>query len=498
MRPRFQLIVFAALALVLFVGAKTVNHRKSPHTMLIAQADNPAADSAVEPDDEGRHDCGPDEFKETFRNPPEISSRHGMLDTTLTITRQPLVISGQKVVGNFYNGLYIPPTMRVAAGDTMTLEIVNHFNQMTNLHHHGTIVSPRGNSDNVFVDIMPGEHYQQVINFPPNHPPGLLWYHPHMHGLVEGQIFGGMSGALIVEGMLDPFPQLRGIKERIMLLKDFQNIGGQIPGEGEINSDAGTTRTINGQVGPTITIHPGETQFWRIGNIGADIYYRLKLDGHVFYEIARDGARHNQLVPLNEILLPPGARSEVLVRGGAAGIYQFRTLYYNEGQVGDQYPEVPMATLISQGCPQRPVPLPTRSQFPPVLDLRTLPVAKRRVFVFSENPNTNQFYINGMQFNPNVVNTIAKLGTVEEWTIINVADEEHVFHIHQMHFQVTERDGKPVPFVGRQDIVNLPVHSTTKILLPFLEPVQVGKFVYHCHIVAHEDNGMMQTIQVVP
>src|SRR5579885_1284571 len=474
MRVRLPAVVMAVLALVLLQAARSANSRRlkedaaRPAAVLAqASAGQSGADAFEGPErDPGdQRGCGRDLFKETFRNPPEVFSHNGALNTTLTIRREPMVIAGQKVVGNFYNHMYIPPVYHVMPGDVLTVEIVNHFDQMTNLHHHGSIVSPLGNSDNVFVDIVPGEHYQQVINFPPDHPPGMLWYHPHMHGLVEGQIFGGMSGGLIVDGMLEPFPQLRGIKHRIMLLKDFQNIDSQIPQEGQINSDAGTTRTINGQVGPTITIHPGETQFWRIGNIGADIYYLLKLDGHIFYEVARDGARHTELLPMDKILLPPGARSEVLVRGGPVGVYQLRTLYYNEGQVGDQYPEVNMATLISQGCPQRPVPLPDKSQFPPVPDLRNFPIAKHRIFVFSENPNTNQFYINGQQFNPNVVNTVAKLGTVEEWTVVNVADEEHVFHIHQMHFQVIERNGVPLPFVGRQDIVNLPVHSTTRILL---------------------------------
>lgn len=507
MRSRISLVIAGGLALIVFVGARSANSRKdkdlSPRIPqpLLAQADTaPAAplDSDHGAGSDASDACGRDTFNETFRNPPEIRSIHGVLDTTLTISRKLIDIAGQQVVGNFYNDLYVPPTLRLFPGDVMSLEIVNHFNQMTNLHHHGSTVSPQGNSDNVFVDIMPGEHYQQVIEFPAYEGPGMLWYHPHMHGLVEGQIFDGMSGGLIIEGILDPFPQLRGIKERIMLLKDFQNINNQIPPEGQIDSNAGTTRTINGMVAPTITIHPGETQFWRIGNIGADIFYRLKLDGHVFYEIARDGARHNQLVKLDEIVLPPGSRSEVLVRGGQRNIYQLRTLYYNEGEVGDQYPEVNMATMISQGCPQRPVPLPSNSQFPPVPDLRARPIAKRRTFIFSENPATNQFYINGQQFNPNVVNTTVKLGTIEEWTLRNASREQHVFHIHQIHFQVTEINGKPVPFIGRQDIVNLPVHSTVKVLLPFTDPVIVGKFVYHCHIVAHEDNGMMQTIEVVP
>jgi suppressor of ftsI len=103
-----------------------------------------------------------------------------------------------------------------------------------------------------------------------------------------------------------------------------------------------------------------------------------------------------------------------------------------------------------------------------------------------------------MQFDPNVVNTTVKLGTVEEWQLVNASDEQHVFHIHQLHFQVTVRDGNPVPFLGRQDVVIMPMRSTTTVLLPFLDPVQVGKFVYHCHITNHEDNGMMQTIEVVP
>src|SRR5262249_2050297 len=157
-----------------------------------------------------------------------------------------------------------------------------------------------------------------------------------------------MSGALIVEGMLDPFPQLQGITERIMLLKDFQNIDGQIPGGGglvgQIDSDAGTTRTLNGLVNPTIKIRPGETQFWRIGHVSADISYRLKLDCHTFNEIARDGDRHTRVVPFDEIVLPPGSRTEVLVYGGAQGLYQLRTLYYNQGADGDQYPEVTLAT----------------------------------------------------------------------------------------------------------------------------------------------------------
>ena len=112
-----------------------------------------------------------------------------------------------------------------------------------------------------------------------------------------------MPGGLIAERMLEPFPPLRGVKERIMPLTDFQSIGGPIPADNS-DSNAGTTRTVNGVVNPTLKIRPGETQFWRIADIGADIYYRLKLDGHVLYEIPGDGNRHNRVVAQDEILFP--------------------------------------------------------------------------------------------------------------------------------------------------------------------------------------------------
>ena len=93
------------------------------------------------------------------------------------------------------------------------------------------------------------------------------------------------------------------------------------------------------------------------------------------------------------------------------------------------------------------------------------------------------------------------LGDIEEWTIVNTAEEAHVFHIHQLDFQVTEIDGVTKPFTGYQDVVTLPPAtddgpSMVTVIIPFTNPVIVGKFVYHCHIIQHEDQGMMATILV--
>src|SRR3989454_4195453 len=185
-----------------------------------------------------------------------------------------------------------------------------------------------------------------------------------------------MSGALIVEGLLDPFPELRGLPEHVLLLKDAQIGGGQIVHRG-IGDDA--VRTLNGMLNPTITLRPGETQLWRIGNVGADLYYLLTLDGHRFYEVARDGHRLTHLVPKRQLLLEPGAREEVLVQAAGPGTYTLRTAGFDTGPQGNHYPGAVLATVRVKGAAVPLLALPKRLL--PVAGLRR-PVTERRPIVF--------------------------------------------------------------------------------------------------------------------
>ena len=116
--------------------------------------------------------------------------------------------------------------------------------------------------------------------------------------------------------------------------------------------------------------------------------------------------------------------------------------------------------------------------------------------MFSETGDGDTLFIDGRTFEPSRTDTRVKLGAVEEWTIRNESGELHDFHIHQTHFQVTEVNGVPEPFDGYRDIVNVPVHGEVKVIIPFTDPVIVGRFVYHCHLLSHEDKGMMATIEV--
>jgi suppressor of ftsI len=391
-----------------------------------------------------------------------------------------------------YNGLYIPPTLRVRPGDTIRLRLVNAISQPTNLHTHGLTVSPLGKSDNVFLSVAPGQTQDYEIRLPANHPPGLYWYHPHPHTFSDMQVRNGMSGAIIVDGLLDPFPTLRHLRDRVLLLKDIQIENGRV-----VHRDIGknTIRTINGIVNPVIVLRPGETELWRIGNIGADLYYTLSLDGHHFKVVARDGNRRARLTTADTLRLSPGARTAVLVTAGAPGLYLLRTGEINTGAEGNEYEGTVMATVRVEGSPATPVALPPALL--PVEDLRGK-VTNRRTIVLSESSDGDTMFVDGKQFDMNRTDTRVKLGAVEEWTVRNNSDELHTFHIHQGPFQLTEINGVPQPADDRRDIVDVPIRGQVKVIIPFTNPMIVGRFVYHCHILAHEDKGMMATIEVTP
>jgi FtsP/CotA-like multicopper oxidase with cupredoxin domain len=449
---------------------------------------------------------------EELRNPPEVRAAQGVAKVRLEARLETVEVGGRRVRTMVYNGLYAPPTIRVAPGEVIELDLVNSLQEVgqnSNLHFHGLNVSPLGDSDNVFRLVKPGETARYRLALPADHPTGMFWYHSHMHQYARWQVWAGMSGGLVVEGLLEPFPTLRGITDRVMLLKDLRPWpGGRLPNDIVTNDPA--LHTINGQLNPLIRIRPGETQLWRLANVGPDQYYRLRLDGHDFWVIARDGNRVTRLSRQRELLIGPSARFEVLVQGGPAGRHTLHMESARTGPQGDAYQnarrrfsraniglqKLPLATVVSEGSPQTPVDL-AALRPPPVRDLRAEPVSQRRTFVFSETADGNTFFINGNYFDINRVDTRVNLGAVEEWTIRNISGELHIFHIHQGDFQVTQVNGKPVEFLGHQDTVDLPIKGEVKFLIPFTDPILVGKYVYHCHILEHEDAGMMAVIQVV-
>jgi FtsP/CotA-like multicopper oxidase with cupredoxin domain len=429
-----------------------------------------------------------------FRDPPTISSHDGQLRETLDARSGPVDISGATISGRTYNQGFVGPTLVVKPGDLLDLTTRNHLRDMTNLHTHGLFVSPAGNSDNVFVMVSGGATFENVYQLSDDVSPGTYWYHSHAHPLAEGQVFGGMSGVLIVDGLRDLLPaDLQDVREHVFALKDFQvDPGGTIPSE-NIDSDAPTIRTVNGLVEPRLTMRPGETQLWRLANIGADIWYQLHVDGMQFHVIAEDANPVDEVTAADELLLPPGKRYDVLVQAPEdPGRITLETLEYSTGPAGDTYPRAELATVDVKGTPRQVLDLPT--SLATLDDLRNDPIAHERTFDFSESANGNEFFINGQQFDANRVDAPVTLGTTEQWTVTNTSQEEHPFHIHVNDFQVVSVNGEPYDAKSWQDTVVLPVGGSVVMLMRFRS--YTGQYVFHCHILAHEDNGMMAVVNV--
>jgi suppressor of ftsI len=428
-----------------------------------------------------------------LRDPPQLVSHHGLLRARIVVERRQVDVAGQKLWALTYNGRYMPPTLRIRPGDRVELAMENRLGKYTNLHVHGLHVSPSGNSDNIFIHIHPGQTFHYSYRFPSTLPPGTYWYHSHAHAMSAPQVAGGMSGVIVVDGLNRYLPPaLRDITEHVIALKDFQVQGNAVKTEG-LHIGAPTNRTVNGQLNPTIRIRPGEIQLWRLANISANVYYRVHLPGQQFQVVAHDGSLVDQVWSADELLLAAGTRFDVLVRGGPPGRTPLQTLPYSTGPAGNQFPQATLATVVSEGAPTPPVALPTA--FAPTQNLSQATVAAQRTIVFSENQAGTEYYINGKQFDENRVDVRSKLDTVEEWTIRNDSNEEHSFHVHVDHFQLMSINGRPHDGHGLQDTATVPAKGQIVVRIHFRD--YTGKTVLHCHILNHEDAGMMAVLEIV-
>lgn len=410
-----------------------------------------------------------------FSEPPVRASQNGLLETTFNAL--PDLSEGLGKMS--YEGSIPGPTLRVRPGDRLKIRLLNNLGgRDTNLHVHGMHVSPSGNSDNIFIHVQDNETFDYEYEIPENHPAGLYWYHPHVHGLSSDQVAGGLAGAIIVEGGLDDWPEFQNLTERLLVLQG-PFLGHQAP-----------EYWVNGLLNPVMTIRPGETQRWRILNASANPFFNLALEGHSLHLVEVDGNPLPRLETIDRLLLGPGERGTVLIQGGPAGTYTLRSEAW--GEDAQAMPDLMLATLQVEGDAEEPAPLP--SELIPLPDLTDAPIARRRVVTFQMQQVDPVFAIDGMGFDPDRVDQIVELNTVEEWVVRNESPEWHPFHIHVNDFQVMSVNGDPVP-LRYEDTIGIPPNGEIVIRIPFLD--FTGKFVYHCHILIHEDFGMMAVIEVV-
>lgn len=422
------------------------------------------------------------DFNPKWQQPNTLKSQNGVLNVTLDAAKSSVNIGGTVTDSNVYNGKYINDTWEVKGGDTINVHLVNNMTEPTNLHFHGSHVSPKSNSDNVLLNIKPGETFDYTYKLPINHPPGLYWYHPHLHHYTDEQVMGGMLGAIKVDGNVDQLQGIKGIPERMLVLTT------QDPS----NSNA-VNRLVNNMVNPTLYVRPFQTVRLEILNASSDDFYNLAIPGQKLNIISRDGNTLSHVDSVDSEVMAPGDRIQILFKAGLWGNYQVQSLVYNAGSF--TYPESNFMQIKVAGIPVIPQPLPTTLE--PVTDLRNVHVDNIRTLTFSEGGTNNNptFLLDGKEFDSNVVNQVITLGTTEEWHLVNNSVDTHPFHIHINPFQVISVNSQPVDRFGYDDTFPVPAHGNVVIRTRYKD--FDGKFVLHCHILFHEDHGMMQVVEIV-
>jgi FtsP/CotA-like multicopper oxidase with cupredoxin domain len=448
-----------------------------------------------------------------YSEPRVIASHNGVLRVTFKPHAGSAIVNGERVSGmETFTGTYPGPTLKLRPGDTLRMKFVNRLNEDTNLHFHGFRVSPSGLADNVLRTIAPavtsrpvaaGHSAKIVVHIPKSHEHGLYWYHPHMHGLVDGQVYPGLAG-IVVGNVLQDLPQLKNVEQRSMALQAVQLDGNQLVNVNKVSGPAAESNLVNGHYQPTLTIRPGELQLWRVANISNDFWYKLRLGGRKLYVIAEDGNPVGRVWADPTLLLPPGKRFEFLVRGPGHGTYALQTIPFDQGFA--HFPRRTLVRLVSKGpavskglrIPKVASPSQAKIQRATLHD----PIYRRRVLTFSiKKPfpkNFQAFLINHKLFNLHRVDERVRLRTTEEWLLRNTSSEDHPFHIHTNDFLVEKVNGHKRNIYGFQDVVRIPREQHGRpgtVLIRIRYRTYTGKAVFHCHILFHEDNAMMGIIQ---
>jgi bilirubin oxidase len=309
----------------------------------------------------------------------------------------------------------------------------------------------------------------------------------------------GLAGAIIVRAADDPIASL---PERVLVLSDnrFRPDGRidfpdstSIQAEvDEENGREGNVMLVNGHVMPTLNVAPGEVQRWRIINASASRVYRLAIPGQTLLQVGSDGGLLEHAVEQKDIVLASSERAEMLVRGAASGEHaELQTLPYDRYMPQTRPPDWNsphslVAIAYTGSPPATPVVIPAVLREIPALDPSS--ATATHVIVMSQG------MIDGRTMDMDRVDVHTTLGATEIWQLENVVGMDHPFHLHGFEFQVLDRNGVTEPFRSWKDVVNVPRHQTVRFIVHYTD--FAGKWMFHCHILAHEDQGMMAVLEV--
>lgn len=445
------------------------------------------------------------------KSTPQIyTSKNGLLEVELTAKETPIKIGNKTAYLLTYNGQIPAPRLEAKAGDKVKIKFTNQLNQSTNLHYHGLHISPNNNADNVFLEIQPNQTFNYEFTIPDNHKSMTGWYHPHFHGYTAQQLSGGLAGLFVIRGKLDEIPAIKSAKEEFIVLQDFAlDDNGKLTDSRMMSlmmGREGDLITVNCEVNPQISLNQGEWLRLRILNASTSRFYNLSLDNNLFYLIATDGGAIVSPQEITELLLTPGQRAEIMIKGDSkVSSLKMINLPYSRGGMGmmgggmmgrgrnnNSSPTLATINVNQSHVNINPVSLP--NQLTSITPLSSSNQVRSFTLNHGMGNNGMAFLINGKSYNHQRIDTEVKLNTVEEWELINNGMMDHPFHIHLNSFQVISRNDIPENLLAWRDTVLVKRGERVKIRIPFEN--FTGKTVYHCHISDHEDLGMMGNLQI--
>jgi len=403
-------------------------------------------------------------------------------------------ISDNKIIKAWgFNNTVPGPVLKAKKGDGIIIKVKNNLQQPTVVHWHGIrLAASMDGTGQTQKPILPGEEfeYKFVVS-----DAGTFWYHSHQNE--TEQMERGMYGALIVEDETDPVTD----GERVFMIDDMKLTRNNEFKEGNFFSRwferhdgrEGETLLINGKENSTIEMHAGQTERWRFINAASAKYFRLHLDGKTFKIIGTDGGLLETPREVNEVLLIPGERVDIIAGPFAEGeTFSIESLPYN--RMTSIKPKWQKYATVKVGATKPSV------AFIPENLRRIETLASQNAIVtrrvnFSVGPSLKHgidFLVNGdVHTNDKPVN----VGELQVWEVSNTSLMDHPFHLHGFFFQVIEENGKPLDYKAWKDTYNLKPKS--KIKIAWIPDNRPGRWMYHCHILEHHEAGMMAHFEVV-
>lgn len=394
-----------------------------------------------------------------------------------------------------YNGSVPGPLVEATVGDELRVHFTNELSEPTTIHWHGLRVP--ADMDGTHAPIAPGGSFDYRFTLK---DPGLYWFHPHVR--TDVQVEKGLYGLIVVR---DPEEPASLGRERVLALDDvLLGSDGALGGHGGMDGMSsmtglqGNVLLVNGAEKPTLQVAPGERLRLRLVNVANARYFRLGLGGRPLLLVGGDRGLLSAPRTISELLLAPGERADLLidVEGESGETLQLMNEPYERGHSTGGGEAHPLLTLRIEGARVVAGALPA---FGTAVAAIEAPVRSRALKLTEEVDAMSgmeaSFKINGESY-PNVTPLAARVGDIEEWTVVNDTEMDHPFHLHGFFFQVIRRGDRAEPFLEWKDTINVAARSSLTFRVAFDE--RPGKWLYHCHILEHAEGGMVGELTLSP